>query len=457
MVATTTDDDAAVASLMALLACDSATAAHMLESCAGNVDEAASLYFTLFPNGNATHGGGGGGHDAAAAGLAVQGNVATMHASAAGAGATARTAIDVDNLPDESDDMEVEDLDAPTTSSRIDAILARMPAHIPSDVARVLASQIAEAPTEGERDAMLRALEVAASGGDSAAVNQAATATAAPPPTSHAPVTIIDDDVDVDDNNNNNININNINDDDDTPPEGVDAETWAALPEDVKADLRRQHNAAHAPSTAAALTNADLWQDGVDVEEARMLEAAMLGVPYEPPVHRRVVDPETAAAAAAAAQPESTRLRWEQDDAYEESLRADRAREAERRKQQEEEEEAQREAVEAERAAQLEEDRKAAEFAESDNDAPPEPATGPRVALRLLNGSRVVRRFSADDTLLEIRRWARRALRDAGCVPDGAWSVKGEGDMFPTSRDELKASTVAQHGVGGSVLNIVRL
>mmetsp|Transcript_3197 Transcript_3197/g.8630 ORF Transcript_3197/g.8630 Transcript_3197/m.8630 type:complete len:410 (-) Transcript_3197:35-1264(-) len=125
--------------------------------------------------------------------------------------------------------------------------------------------------------------------------------------------------------------------------------------------------------------------------------------------------------------------------------------------QQEEEEEAQREAVEAERAAQLEEDRKAAEFAESDNDAPPEPATGPRVALRLLNGSRVVRRFSADDTLLEIRRWARRALRDAGCVPDGAWSVKGEGDMFPTSRDELKASTVAQHGVGGSVLNIVRL
>mmetsp|Transcript_11908 Transcript_11908/g.27004 ORF Transcript_11908/g.27004 Transcript_11908/m.27004 type:complete len:325 (-) Transcript_11908:64-1038(-) len=209
---------------------------------------------------------------------------------------------------------------------------------------------------------------------------------------------------------------------------------------------------AAAGAGAAAVAAVVAAGAGAGAGAARGAGSAMFAVPVLAPLPS-----DMAAAAAAAAQPETTRLRWEQDDAYEESLRADRAREAERRKQQEEEEEAQREAVEAERAAQLEEDRKAAEFAESDNDAPPEPATGPRVALRLLNGSRVVRRFSADDTLLEIRRWARRALRDAGCVPDGAWSVKGEGDMFPTSRDELKASTVAQHGVGGSVLNIVRL
>ena len=158
----------------------------------------------------------------------------------------------------------------------------------------------------------------------------------------------------------------------------------------------------------------------------------------------------TANAAATVVQSEATRLRLEQDDAYEESLREDRAREEERRKRQEKEEA-------EKRAAQLEKERKAAERAESDNEAAPEPSTGPRVALRLPNGSRIMRRFSADDPLLEIRRWARRALRDAKCMPDGAWSVKGEGDVFPTSRDELKASTVAQHGVGGSVLNIVRL
>ena len=158
----------------------------------------------------------------------------------------------------------------------------------------------------------------------------------------------------------------------------------------------------------------------------------------------------TANAAATVVQSEATRLRLEQDDAYEESLREDRAREEERRKRQEKEEA-------EKRAAQLEKERKAAERAESDNEAAPEPSTGPRVALRLPNGSRIMRRFSADDPLLEIRRWARRALRDTKCMPDGAWSVKGEGDVFPTSRDELKASTVAQHGVGGSVLNIVRL
>jgi hypothetical protein len=62
--------------------------------------------------------------------------------------------------------------------------------------------------------------------------------------------------------------------------------------------------------------------DGINVEEARMLEAAMLGVPYA----GRIPD-FTAAAAAAPLSPgamEQRSLRQEQDAAYEESLALDR-------------------------------------------------------------------------------------------------------------------------------------
>jgi hypothetical protein len=62
--------------------------------------------------------------------------------------------------------------------------------------------------------------------------------------------------------------------------------------------------------------------DGIDVEEARMLEAAMLGIPYtgrmpapRPPGPALPADPAAA---------EQRMLRREQDDAFEESLAADR-------------------------------------------------------------------------------------------------------------------------------------
>ena len=65
----------------------------------------------------------------------------------------------------------------------------------------------------------------------------------------------------------------------------------------------------------------------IDVEEARMLEAAMLGIPYEGeiPPHRRPLGSVSSASIDPAAV-EQRLLRQEQDDAYEQSLQADRAK-----------------------------------------------------------------------------------------------------------------------------------
>jgi hypothetical protein len=108
-------------------------------------------------------------------------------------------------------------------------------------------------------------------------------------------------------------------------PEGIDDEAAAA---EAAAD------AVDAAAAAAAVTGVGVGGDepldlpeGINLEEARMLEAAMLGIPYQ----GRMPDFSNAAAAAAAAGPplspgamEQRSLRAEQDAAYEESLALDR-------------------------------------------------------------------------------------------------------------------------------------
>lgn len=80
--------------------------------------------------------------------------------------------------------------------------------------------------------------------------------------------------------------------------------------------------AATGVGSAAALDSLDL-PEGINLEEARMLEAAMLGVPYA----GRIPDFSASAAAATPLSPgtlEQHAIRREQDQAYEESLALDR-------------------------------------------------------------------------------------------------------------------------------------
>jgi hypothetical protein len=107
---------------------------------------------------------------------------------------------------------------------------------------------------------------------------------------------------------------------------------FAGEDDDEAAAAEAAADAADAAAAAAAVTGVaddvplDL-PEGINLEEARMLEAAMLGIPYQ----GRMPDFSNAAAAAAAAGPplspgamEQRSLRAEQDAAYEESLALDR-------------------------------------------------------------------------------------------------------------------------------------
>lgn len=100
-------------------------------------------------------------------------------------------------------------------------------------------------------------------------------------------------------------------------------------------DLAAALAATAASDTAAAAAGAgdgsadaslDL-PEGINLEEARMLEAAMLGIPYQGRIPDFSAAPPPAAAAAAALSPgtrERRNLQAEQDAAYEESLALDR-------------------------------------------------------------------------------------------------------------------------------------
>jgi hypothetical protein len=104
--------------------------------------------------------------------------------------------------------------------------------------------------------------------------------------------------------------------------------------DDEAAAAEAAADAADAAAAAAAVTGVAVDHDevpldlpeGINLEEARMLEAAMLGIPYQ----GRMPDFSNAAAAAAAGPPlspgafEQRSLRAEQDAAYEESLALDR-------------------------------------------------------------------------------------------------------------------------------------
>ena len=154
------------------------------------------------------------------------------------------------------------------------------------------------------------------------------------------------------------------------------------------------------PSTFAPGVGGDFdLPEGIDREEAKMLEAAMLGVAYIPPDNR--VPDYGASAPAPASVLNARTIANETDRAYQESLRADQEKEARARAEQ-----IAREMVEAEKA-EAEASEKAAREAEETarakvaSDAaealPNEPAADEdgvvNIAFRLPDGSRVMRRF----------------------------------------------------------------
>lgn len=154
------------------------------------------------------------------------------------------------------------------------------------------------------------------------------------------------------------------------------------------------------PSTFAPGVGGDFdLPEGIDREEAKMLEAAMLGVAYIPPDNR--VPDYGASAPAPASVLNARTIANETDRAYQESLRADQEKEARARAEQ-----IAREMVEAEKA-EAEASEKAAREAEEAarakvaSDAaealPNEPAADEdgvvNIAFRLPDGSRVMRRF----------------------------------------------------------------
>jgi len=162
--------------------------------------------------------------------------------------------------------------------------------------------------------------------------------------------------------------------------------------------------------------------DGIDAEEARMLEAAMLGVPYGGRIpdwgaEAAARDARAASAAAAAADPASLASRalvQEQDAAYQASLAVDRVKEEERV--------AVAAAVAAEAAAAATATRAAAAAAAQAAEAgasrvaaaaaclPTEPEPGTpgalSVAVRLPDGTRLTRRFHpATDRVGHLFAW----------------------------------------------------
>ena len=139
--------------------------------------------------------------------------------------------------------------------------------------------------------------------------------------------------------------------------------------------------------------------EGIDREEAKMLEAAMLGVAYIPP-DNRVTDYGTSAPAPASVL-NARSIADETDRAYQESLRADQEKEARARAEQIAREMVDAEKTEAEvkeKAAREAEEAARAKLASDAAEAlPNEPAADEdgvvNIAFRLPDGSRVMRRF----------------------------------------------------------------
>ncbi len=76
---------------------------------------------------------------------------------------------------------------------------------------------------------------------------------------------------------------------------------------------------------SAGVTDLPMGVDAHELEEARMLEAALLGVPYQGRIPDFSNRPARAASSVQVPGLSETRdLRWEQDRDYEESLAADR-------------------------------------------------------------------------------------------------------------------------------------
>lgn len=146
--------------------------------------------------------------------------------------------------------------------------------------------------------------------------------------------------------------------------------------------------------------------EGINLEEARMLEAAMLGIPYA----GRIPDFSAAPAPAAPLSPgtlEQHAIRREQDQAYEESLALDRAKQESIAAAAAEAEAAERAQREAEEAATAAAARAALELqqllASKAARLPTEPAAGTpgslQIVVRLPSGSRKGRRFLPSDLL----------------------------------------------------------
>ncbi|KAL0025751.1 hypothetical protein WJX77_008951 [Trebouxia sp. C0004] len=160
------------------------------------------------------------------------------------------------------------------------------------------------------------------------------------------------------------------------------------------------------PAAHSSAAMPDMPSD-INVEEARMLEAAMLGIPYEgriPDFTAQPAKPDQPMSPTAVA---GRAVRQEQDYAYEQSLQADRdkrmATERVEREKREAEDASARQVAEQQAAADAKEASLKQTLQRKQQALPAEPGAGQedvvQVAVRMPGGTRFLRRFRVTDQL----------------------------------------------------------
>ncbi|WZN60492.1 UBX domain-containing protein [Chloropicon roscoffensis] len=154
-----------------------------------------------------------------------------------------------------------------------------------------------------------------------------------------------------------------------------------------------QHSA---PTTTRNAEGEDIiLPDGVNAEEAKMLEAAMFGIPYQGPVTQTPSYRDTISSSSMNPEVRAQRqIRMEQDRAFHASLRADQEKEAVKRREEEEKKRKLQEEVDQKRKEVERKEQMLAKIQAELSEEPEGPAEDVvNVMIRLPDGSRLSRKF----------------------------------------------------------------
>ena len=158
-----------------------------------------------------------------------------------------------------------------------------------------------------------------------------------------------------------------------------------------------QADAQHsAPTTTRNAEGEDIiLPDGVNAEEAKMLEAAMFGIPYQGPVTQTPSYRDTISSSSMNPEVRAQRqIRMEQDRAFHASLRADQEKEAVKRREEEEKKRKLQEEVDQKRKEVERKEQMLAKIQAELSEEPEGPAEDVvNVMIRLPDGSRLSRKF----------------------------------------------------------------